>query len=144
MNILFFMTPKSEITYVFETDTILQALRKMDSHHFGSIPIIQEKTGKYLGTLTEGDILWDLKNNYDLDLKATGDKPLCRIRRKRDYTPVNITARIEDILQMAICQNFVPVVDDTGAFIGIITRTTVMQYLLPSRKNGKEADKSSG
>ena len=36
---------------------------------------------------------------------------------------------MDDLLASAVSQNFVPVIDDTGAFIGIITRREVMQYL---------------
>jgi predicted transcriptional regulator len=36
---------------------------------------------------------------------------------------------MEDLLSSATTQNFVAVVDDTGCFIGIITRREVMRYL---------------
>jgi predicted transcriptional regulator len=36
---------------------------------------------------------------------------------------------MEDLLDSVTVQNFVPVVDDTNAFIGIITRREVMRYL---------------
>lgn len=56
MNILFFLTPKSEVAYISEEDTLRQALEKMEYHKYSAIPIIS-RTGRYIGTLTEGDLL---------------------------------------------------------------------------------------
>ena len=134
MNIMFFLTPKSEVTYVYDSDTMRQALEKMEQHHFGTVPVINEKTGIYVGTLTEGDLLWDIKKHCNLTLKKAESRPLSSVRRVRDYLPVDIEADIEDLLHMASSQNFVPVTDDSGAFIGIITRTSVINYLLEQRR----------
>ena len=68
MNILFFLTPKSEVAYISEEDTLRQALEKMEYHKYSAIPIIS-RTGRYIGTLTEGDLLWSIKNDFNLDLK---------------------------------------------------------------------------
>ena len=51
MNILFFLTPKSEVAYISEEDTLRQALEKMEYHKYSAIPIIS-RTGRYIGTLT--------------------------------------------------------------------------------------------
>ena len=129
MNILFFLTPKSEVSYVYDTDTLWQVMEKMDAHQFASVPIINERTGYYCGTLTEGDLLRVLKENYDLSLKKAEEIPLMSIPRRRDYLPVRADADIEDLLHVAISQNFVPVTDDSSAFIGLITRKDLLQYL---------------
>ena len=60
MNILFFLTPKSEVAYITEDFTIRQTLDKMKEHKYSSIPILT-KDGKYVGTITEGDLLWTLE-----------------------------------------------------------------------------------
>ncbi len=129
MNIMFFLTPKSDVTFVYDSDTMRQALEKMENHHFSCVPVINEKTGIYVGTLSEGDLLWDIKKHNSFTLRSAEDRPLMSVKRVRDYQPVDVEADIEDLLQMANAQNFVPVTDDTGAFIGIITRTSVMNYL---------------
>ena len=81
MNILFFLTPKSEVAYIYEDYTIRQALEKMEYHKYSAIPIIS-KDGKYVGTITEGDFLWTLKNDLNLDLKGLEDVPVTDINRK--------------------------------------------------------------
>ena len=42
--------------------------------------------------------------------------------------PVRINSEMEDLLSLAIAQNFVPVVDDSNIFIGIIRRREILVY----------------
>ena len=72
MNILFFLTPKSEVAYISEDDTLRQALEKMEYHKYSAVPIVS-RTGRYVGTLTEGDLFGGLKNQFNLDLKRGED-----------------------------------------------------------------------
>ena len=51
MNILF-LTPKSDIAYIFENETLRQTLEKMDFWKFTCIPILNPD-GKYVGTISE-------------------------------------------------------------------------------------------
>jgi len=78
VNILFFLTPKSEVAYIYEDYTMRQALEKMEHHRYSAIPIIDDE-GKYVGTITEGDLLWTLKNDFSLDLKSVEDVPIMNI-----------------------------------------------------------------
>ena len=103
MNILFFLTPKSEVAYIYEDYTIRQALEKMEYHKYSAIPIIS-KDGKYVGTITEGDFLWTLKNDLNLDLKGLEDVPVTDINRKMDNSPVSINADIEDLVIKSLNQ----------------------------------------
>ncbi|MDK2563356.1 CBS domain-containing protein [Romboutsia sedimentorum] len=127
MNILFFLTPKSEVAYIYEDYTMRQALEKMEYHRYSAIPIIDDE-GKYVGTMTEGDLLWTLKNDFSLDLKSVEDVPIMQIKRRMDNTPVSINANIEDLISKSMNQNFVPVIDDQKIFIGIIKRRDIIEY----------------
>ncbi len=127
MNILFFITPKSEIAYIYEDDSIRQALEKMEFHKFSAVPLLT-RDGKYCGTITEGDLLWGIKNQYDLNLREAEGIPVTTIRRRMDYRPVTAKSNMEDMIDRALNQNFVPVVDDRGLFIGIITRKDIIKY----------------
>ena len=40
MNILFFLTPKSEVAFIYEDYTLRQTLEKMEYHKYSSIPIL--------------------------------------------------------------------------------------------------------
>ena len=92
-----------------------------------SIPIIN-KDGKYVGTITEGDLLWTIKNELSLDLRAIEDIPITDVKRRKDNRPVSIDANIEDLISKSMNQNFVPVVDDKDTFIGIIKRRDIIEY----------------
>lgn len=129
MNILFFLTPKSEVAYVYDTDTLRQVLEKMENHRYSAIPIIGKEDGRYIGTLTEGDLLWYIKEHGDLSLRRVEEIPMMSVERKRDNEPVDVDVNMEDLLNVAMNQNFVPVIDDRKRFIGLITRKDLIQYL---------------
>lgn len=127
MNILYFILPKAEVAYVNVESSVRQGLEKMLFHGHSAIPVIDQE-GRYVGTVTEGNFLRALYNDREPDLKALENEPLSKIIRT-DYKAVSANAAIDEILSHAINQNFVPVVDDRGMFIGIITRKSIIQYL---------------
>lgn len=71
MNILFFLKPKSEVAYVHDYGTLRQVLETMEYHKYASIPMLN-KSGEYVGTITEGDLLWGIKRYTNLNLKEAG------------------------------------------------------------------------
>lgn len=129
MNILFFLTPKAKCDYLREENNIRQALERMEGTGFMALPILG-KDGHYRGTLTEGDLLWSLKNLCDMDLQKARDHSIMEIAHRRDNQPVRVDTRVEDLFSKALDQNFVPVVDDRGTFIGIVTRSAIMRYCM--------------
>lgn len=129
MNVLFFLLPKGNCTYIYDDFTIRQALERMEQTRFGSIPILK-RTGEYVGTITEGDLLWAIKNNYMMNMKDAESRPVMEVARRKDYTPVTVSTNPRELLSMAVDQNFVPMVDDKDSFIGIVTRQKIMQYCL--------------
>lgn len=130
MNILFFLTPKKDVGYVYSTDTVGEASGKMLKYQFTTVPVLDVRTGRYEGTLAADDLLREVQRHPTQTISAIDDRSLLSLMRRRDYQPVRADADIEDLLSYAATQNFVPVVDDTGAFIGIVTRREVMKYLL--------------
>ena len=127
MNILFFLTPKSEVAYIFEDETLRQTVEKMEHRKFSCIPMLS-LDGKYLGTISEGDLLWGMKTLNVSNLKSAEDISIMAIPRRATYKAVHADSKMEDLLDCAINQNFVPVVDDQGFFIGIITRKEIIKY----------------
>jgi len=129
MNILFLLTPKAKCAYLRAEDTVRQALEKMESSGYAALPILA-KDGSYKGTLTEGDLLWAIKNLEIITLRDMEDHGIMEISHRRDNTPVSVSNKVEDLMEKAVAQNFVPVVDDRNTFIGIITRKAIMQYFM--------------
>lgn len=126
-NILFFLIPKAMCSYLYDDYTIRQALEKMESSGFAALPILS-RNGEYRGTLTEGDLLWGLKNTCYMDIRQAEARRIMEISHRKDHTPVRVTTSMYELVDRASSQNFVPVVDDMGAFIGIVTRRSIIKY----------------
>lgn len=126
-NILFFLTPKAMCAYLYDDYTIRQALEKMEASGYAGLPILNRR-GEYRGTLTEGDLLWALKNMCYMDMRQAEAHRIMEIKHRKDFVPVKVTTNMHDLVDRAKGQNFVPVVDDKDAFIGIITRSAIIRY----------------
>ena len=126
-NILFFLTPKAMCAYLHDDYTLRQAREKMESAGYAALPILN-KWGEYRGTLTEGDLLWAIKNMCYMDIRQAEAHRIMEISRRRDNIPVRVNTSMQDLVHRASSQNFVPVVDDKDAFIGIITRGAIIKY----------------
>ncbi|MDI9242841.1 CBS domain-containing protein [Fusibacillus kribbianus] len=127
MNILFFLTPKSEVEFVYEDYSLRQTIEKMEQYRYSEVPIINRE-GRYVGTITEGDLLWYVKDECDLNLRKAENVKIAGIRRKRKTMAVSVNARMEDLMEKVLNQNFVPVVDDNDIFIGIVKRKDIIHY----------------
>lgn len=127
MNILFFITPKEDVAYIFASDNVRQVMDKMYRHRYSSVPMLS-KDGKYVGTITEGDLLWGLKEFNLHSLKDAEECPVSVFQRKHHYLPVHVETDMEELIERAMNQNYVPVIDDEGYFIGIIRRKEIIQY----------------
>ncbi len=138
MNILFLLIPKAKCAYLRSEDTIRQALEKMEVSGYAALPILS-KDGRYKGTLTEGDLLWAIKNLEITNLRDMEDHGIMEIAHRRDNAPVSVGNQVEDLLSKAVAQNFVPVVDDRDTFIGIITRKAIIQYFVDHYMKPAEA-----
>ena len=128
MNITFFLIPKIKVEFLLENFSLRQSIEKMEYHIYSVVPVLS-KDGKYLYSLSEGDILYAMTKNK-LKFEDLTKIHLESIERDRDVKPVSINYSMDDLVKLIVDQNFVPVVDDRGVFIGIITRKAVINYLL--------------
>ena len=136
MNVLRFMIPKSLVEYVNEDSTVRQALEKMRYHGYKALPVIDE-FGRYVGTVTEGDFLWYIVDGgMQGDLREHEDITIAELIKKDRTKPVRINASMDELLVIAAEQNFAPVIDDRGSFVGIVTRSDIIKYF--SRDNAKK------
>ena len=126
-NILFFLTPKAMCAFIYDDFSIRQALEKMETAGYAALPILN-KRGEYRGTLTEGDLLWALKNMCYMDIRQAESRRIMEITRRKDNIPVRVNTGMNELVRRASTQNFVPVVDDKDAFIGIVTRSNIMKF----------------
>lgn len=129
MNILFFLTPKNEVTYIRDNASVGKTLEDLEQYRYTVVPIINQD-GCYVGTLTEGDILYGITNRLAQgeSISAISKLLITKMKRKRNYKAIKINAKVDDLFMMATSQNFVPVVDDDNTFIGIVTRRDIMKH----------------
>lgn len=142
MNIAFFLLPKQEVVCLTLDSTLRQTLERMEFHRYTAVPVL-DKNGQYAGTVTEGDLLWYMKNSEGKITFENASKFLLKdVPFRMDIKPVSIDARMEDLIKLAKVQNFVPVVDDMNRFIGIVRRSLIIEYC--ERIVAKETMESSG
>ncbi len=132
MNIAYFLLPKNHVAYLYDDCTFRQGLEKMRHHGYTAIPVIT-RSGQYVGTVSEGDFLWRLladepEAQFSRSMKDLEQLRIRDILRGNNYPPVRITVSMEELLNSAMNQNFIPVVDDIGSFIGIVTRKDIIRY----------------
>lgn len=127
MLVAFFLLPKNDTVYLTEKQSLRQGLEKMQHHGYSTVPILNEN-GCYVGAISAADILLFIKNNYDLNLAEAEKILLGDIPRSRDNKPVSVNAEIKDLLDMAMTENFIPVIDDGGVYIGIVRRREIMEF----------------
>lgn len=129
MNIGFYLLPKNDVKYLNPNSTIRQALEKMSYHQYTAVPLVDDD-GKYAGTLTEGDLLWFLKEsleaneNYDEVQKTR----LNDVKQRVKNLPISINANMQDLITLSTDQNFIPIIDDNSNFIGIIRRRDIIKF----------------
>ncbi|MGN0987531.1 MAG: CBS domain-containing protein [Otoolea sp.] len=130
MNIAYFLLPKARVAYLYDDCTFRQGLEKMRHHGYTAIPVIS-RSGQYIGTVSEGDFLWRLLSEETERQHTMKDLEQLQVRdilRGNQYLPVRITVTMDELLDSAMNQNFIPVVDDSGSFIGIVTRKDIIRY----------------
>ncbi len=122
MNISFFLKPKSEVTYLYDDCPVRQAMNYMVKSGFTAIPMI-DQSGRYVGTICEGDFL---KLLLESEGRQLDDVKVGEVERRFRHNVVSIDANMEDLVNLVTDQNFVPVADGRGMFIGIITRHDIL------------------
>ena len=132
MNIAYFIRPRAHVACLYDDFSLRQALEKMRFHGYTAIPVVTRENC-YVGTVSEGDFLWYLVDTSSdglkkIELSDTEDIRIRDVLRIDKHPPVRITATMEELLEHALHQNFVPVVDDLQHFIGIITRQDILRY----------------
>ncbi|MCR5078756.1 MAG: CBS domain-containing protein [Bacilli bacterium] len=129
INILSFLTPKQYTFFVDGDITVRAFLEKADFHKFTVVPVLDEE-GKYVNSISEGDVLRYIKNDANFDLGKAENSLISEVARHRPYAYAKVNVEFPELLRLLLAQNFVPLIDDRGVFIGIVKRSTVMEFLM--------------
>lgn len=128
MNVITLLTPKAQVAYLYEDFTLRQGLEKLRSRGYTALPVL-DRDGLYIGTVSEGDFLWNILDNGNNSIFAQEQRPLRSILRQGFNPAVSVRVTMKELMEQAMNQSFIPVVDDRGAFVGIVTRQTIMRKL---------------
>lgn len=138
MNIAAFLLPKAEVTFLRDDMTLRQGLEKLRRSGFTAVPVVDIED-RYVGVVSEGDFLWNIiAHNESLDtitLKRLEIGNVRDILQNGKVKAACIDTAMEELLERAKHQNFVPVIDDRSVFIGIITRSDIIKYFCDRRQN---------
>ena len=96
----------------------------------------QTEKGQYVGTICEGDLLRVLSlslTHPEIDLDSFEIKD---IDFKINLEVARINESYEHLVELAVKQNFIPLVDDQGIFIGILRRQELIKELIAPHLNG--------
>lgn len=120
-----YLTPKVQTYFIAAGSTIRQALEVFDYHKFSVVSVIDNK-GRFVSTISEGDILRYIKNIADFDMAKAESIKIEKVERYRPYKSLGINSSFDEIVKLSLQQNFIPIVDDRNVYIGIIKRSSII------------------
>lgn len=121
------LIPKAKVDFLYSDLSIGDAIKKMDKHRYQMIPVIERESGRYVYSVSAGDILREITSNPDTSVL---NNSLSTISISRLVVPSKNYKNIGELGYLISNQNFVPIVDDSGIFLGIITRQSIINFLL--------------
>lgn len=130
MNIISLLIPKENSAFIYDNYTVKQGLDDMKTHGYTAIPVLS-KDGLYVGTVSEGDFLWNILDNNNTE--AMENTLISEIIRPEFNPSANIYTTTDELLKRAVQQSFIPVTDDRGYFIGIVTRQKIILTLMNTK-----------
>jgi CBS domain-containing protein len=139
MNIAYFLIPKRDVVWIPVDASLRHAFLRMEESGYTALPLL-DRHGLYLGTVTEGDLLRHLMYaGQDLSIAGTEHTRVVEVVLRNRNLAVDIEADVERLFERAIEQNFVPVQDSRGVFIGIVRRREILEHcagMLRARTGG--------
>lgn len=134
-NILMLLTPKNNLVHLTDDMTIRQALEKMRVHRFTAIPIINKNDGTYVGSISEGDLLYNIVKEESVSIKELENKKITKLVRPNFMPAMKVDMSMDELIRFITIQNYVPIVDDRNILMGIVTRRNLMKYLVDKIEN---------
>lgn len=125
-------TPVKRVEYLYSDFTIGDAVKKMEKCHYTMIPVIERNSARYLYSVTSGDILHRIITGGDL--KNVLVDPLSTVRIERLTLSCNEDVDVMELFELAVNQNYIPLVDNNGTFKGILTRRAILNFLIPAKE----------
>jgi len=113
-----------EILTVIEDTTVEDALRILVNNRITGLPVV-DKAGKMVGVVSEYDLLVQLSKKEKPDAEVFKQK----IEFSKQVHAVKTGVALKEIVPMFVQSKFrrLPVIDEGGKLVGIITRRDMMR-----------------
>ncbi|TGY67203.1 CBS domain-containing protein [uncultured Dubosiella sp.] len=128
-NIFFFLKNKKNTHYLYGNLSFGEGLRIFRESGFTATPVIDYQ-GHYLGSVTEGDFLYYITDHPHITHEQISTVEISELVRDGFMPAVPFNISMSELFNRSLEQNYVPVVDDRNIFIGIVTRKTIISYLM--------------
>lgn len=138
MNALLLLTPKNQLKFLDASNTARQGVEKIKVTGYSAIPVVDGQTGIYVGTISEGDLLWGLLDTPNQNLYDLEQIKLIDLIDSNKYKPMHVQSSMAEVVECIMNQNFILLVDDRGVFMGIVTRRKVIEYYYRKEKSHNE------
>ncbi|MGI5825624.1 MAG: CBS domain-containing protein [Bacillota bacterium] len=132
MKISFFLIPKMETAYMLEENTVRQALEKMEFHQYNSLSVLDDK-GKYKYSLSATDFFHYMKQHPGTSYYNTKEICLSEITPLINVSPISINDDIENLMKTLVKQEYTPVIDGNGIYIGEVSATEIMEFIVKNQ-----------
>ena len=128
INIAQIMLPKVSTVHICENATVRQGMEVFQRYGYTGIPVVSED-GKYLGSITEGDFWRHMCRIGTTDKLAQENYRIRDVFRPDFCEPLSIEADAKSVVDIALKQNFIPIIDGRGYLSGMVTRQILIKYL---------------
>ena len=121
-------TAKAKIVRLYNDMTIEEALKVILKSNLTSVPVLERVSNRYVYSLSSNALLKKIvqaKGNESVYSETISSVPL-----ERFIVPCDSETEVENLMDLVVNQNFVPLVDNAGVFQGIVTRKAVINYMI--------------
>lgn len=136
MKAIDLIIPKNKVEYIYNDITVGDALRKISKKRFTMVPVLERNSERYLYSLAASDILMRILK--DGDIEKTKLEMLSSVSIDRLIVPCDKETDITALADLAVSQNFIPIIDAKGAFVGLVTRQAIIDYLISEAFDSEE------
>ena len=127
MKAIDLITAKSKVDFVYSDNTLDEVLTRFSKKRYSMVPVLERGSGRYIYSISSFDVLMHLLKNKDIE--AAKKEPLSSVSIDRLIVACTKDGDIEEVVDLARNQNYVPIVDSKGQFLGIVTRASLLDYL---------------
>ncbi len=121
------LTPKSKLTTLYSDMNIKQALDIIIKSGLTGVPVLERESKRYLYSISTSALLKKVTESKDLE--KTYGEPLASVPLERMSLAASVDSEVQGLIYLIVNQNFVPIVDNSGVFQGIVTRKAIINYL---------------